>query len=75
MTLAYPDQIMQDWFETMEERLWLLPDEKGEEEARFIKKALLLRKGQAVLDAPCVSHPSHLITFFWKTIEQSGGNA
>jgi len=44
---------MSDWFETMEEHLWLLPDEKGEEEARFIKKALRLRKGQAVLDAPC----------------------
>jgi len=51
---------MPDWFETMEEHLWLLPvhriqirNEKGEEEARFIKKALLLRKGQAVLDAPC----------------------
>ena len=44
---------MSVWFETMEERLWLLPDEKGEEEARFIKKALRLRKGQAVLDAPC----------------------
>lgn len=44
---------MSDWFETMEERHWLLPDEEGEEEARFIKKALRLRKGQAVLDAPC----------------------
>jgi len=44
---------MPHWFETMEERHWLLPDEKGEEEARFIKKALRLRKGQRVLDAPC----------------------
>ena len=44
---------MPHWFETMEERLWLLPDEEGEKEARFIKKALRLRKGQAVLDAPC----------------------
>ena len=44
---------MPDWFETMEERHWLLPDEEGEEEARFIKKALRLRKGQRVLDAPC----------------------
>ncbi len=41
------------WFETMEERHWLLPDKEGEEEARFIKKALRLRKGQRVLDAPC----------------------
>jgi hypothetical protein len=31
---------MPHWFETMEEHLWLLPDEKGEEEARFIKKAM-----------------------------------
>ena len=51
---------MSDWFETMEGRHWLLPvhriqirNEEGEEEARFIKKALRLRKGQAVLDAPC----------------------
>lgn len=44
---------MPDWFETMEESLWLLPDEEGETEARFIKKALRLRKGQKVLDAPC----------------------
>lgn len=44
---------MPNWFETMEERHWLLPDQEGEEEARFIKKALRLRKGQAVLDAPC----------------------
>ena len=44
---------MPDWFETMEERHWLLPDEQGEEEARFVKKVLGLRKGQAVLDAPC----------------------
>jgi len=44
---------MSDWFEKMEEHLWLLPDEEGEEEARFIKKALRLRKGQRVLDAPC----------------------
>lgn len=44
---------MPHWFETMEERHWLLPDEEGEKEARFIKKALRLRKGQRVLDAPC----------------------
>jgi SAM-dependent methyltransferase len=44
---------MPHWFETMEERHWLQPDEQGEEEARFIKKALRLRKGQRVLDAPC----------------------
>lgn len=44
---------MPHWFETMEERHWLLPDEEGEKEAQFIKKALRLRKGQRVLDAPC----------------------
>jgi len=49
----YRYRIMPHWFETMEEHLWLLPDEEGEEGARFIKKALRLRKGQAVLDAPC----------------------
>jgi hypothetical protein len=47
---------MPDWFETMEEHLWPLPDEKGEETARFIQKALRLRKGQAVLDAPREDH-------------------
>jgi tripartite-type tricarboxylate transporter receptor subunit TctC len=31
---------MPDWFKTMEEHLWFLPDKKGEEEARFIKKAV-----------------------------------
>lgn len=44
---------MENWFETMDDGLWLLPDDTGEEEARFIKRALGLRKGQTVLDAPC----------------------
>jgi SAM-dependent methyltransferase len=44
---------MLEWFETLADRYWLLPDTEGEEEARFIKRALRLRKGQAVLDAPC----------------------
>ncbi len=44
---------MRDWFKTMDDHLWLRPDEEGEEESRFIKKALCLREGQAVLDAPC----------------------
>lgn len=44
---------MTDWFETMDDGLWLKPDEVGEDEARFLKDALHLRKGQAVLDAPC----------------------
>jgi SAM-dependent methyltransferase len=44
---------MPDWFETMEDRFWLHPDDVGGEEARFILKALRLRRGEAVLDAPC----------------------
>lgn len=44
---------MPDWFETMEERFWLHPDHVGGMEARFILKALRLRHGDAVLDAPC----------------------
>jgi hypothetical protein len=30
---------MPHWFETMEERLWLLPDEEGEREAWFLSIA------------------------------------
>jgi SAM-dependent methyltransferase len=41
------------WFETMEDRLWLHPDDVGDEEARFILGALGLCPGAAVLDAPC----------------------
>jgi SAM-dependent methyltransferase len=44
---------MTDWFETMEDRFWLHPDEVGEREAQFILKALHLRRGYALLDAPC----------------------
>ena len=44
---------MSDWFETMEDRFWLPPDHVGEREAQFILKALHLRRGDAVLDAPC----------------------
>jgi SAM-dependent methyltransferase len=44
---------MPAWFETMEDRFWLQPDDVGGEEARFILKALRLRRGDAVLDAPC----------------------
>jgi SAM-dependent methyltransferase len=44
---------MPDWFETMEDRFWLLPDDVGGEEARFILSALHLRRGDAVLYAPC----------------------
>src|ERR1039457_1405820 len=44
---------MSDWFETMEDQFWLHPDEVGEREAHFVLKALHLRRGDAVLDAPC----------------------
>ncbi|MFC1525814.1 SAM-dependent methyltransferase [Candidatus Latescibacterota bacterium] len=44
---------MTSWFQTLDDSLWLPPDEQGEEEAQFIRKALALRIGQAVLDAPC----------------------
>jgi len=42
-----------EWFEELDDRLWLLPDEEGEEEARFIRRALRLRRGSRVLDIPC----------------------
>ena len=42
---------MDQWFETLEDRFWLRPDEIGAEEAKFIKRALRLRSGQKVLDA------------------------
>ena len=44
---------MRDWCHTFAEDLWLKPDDMGVEEATFIKKALRLRRGQFVLDAPC----------------------
>ena len=44
---------MSDWFETMEDQFWLHPDEVGQREAQFVLKALHLRRGDAVLDAPC----------------------
>ncbi len=44
---------MSDWFETMDDGFWLHPDEVGQKEAEFILKALHLRRGDAVLDAPC----------------------
>jgi cyclopropane fatty-acyl-phospholipid synthase-like methyltransferase len=44
---------MPDWFRTLSDDLWLPPDEVGEDEARFIRGALRLRRGQRVLDAPC----------------------
>lgn len=44
---------MKDWTRTFDENLWLKPDGVGDEEAAFIAKALHLRRGQSVLDAPC----------------------
>ena len=44
---------MPNWYETMEDRFWLPPDDVGGEEARYILGALHLRSGDAVLDAPC----------------------
>ncbi len=41
------------WFKSFEEGLWLKPDATGAEEAVFISKALRVRRGQRVLDAPC----------------------
>ena len=44
---------MLEWYQTMHDSLWLKPDDTGGDEAIFIKRALRLRKGQTVLDAPC----------------------
>jgi cyclopropane fatty-acyl-phospholipid synthase-like methyltransferase len=41
------------WFETLDDSCWLPPDDTGAKDAAFIRKALRLRKGQSVLDAPC----------------------
>ena len=42
-----------EWTKHFAEDLWLKPDDVGVEEAAFIRKALHLRRGQSVLDAPC----------------------
>ena len=44
---------MDDWTKHFDDSLWLRRDDMPEEEARFIKRALGLRKGRRVLDAPC----------------------
>ena len=41
------------WYKTYPDDLWLKPDSRGAEEASLIRKALRLRRGQSVLDAPC----------------------
>ncbi len=47
------NQLVSAWFKTLDEHLWLRPDEGGETEAAFVRRCLRLRKGQIVLDAPC----------------------
>lgn len=44
---------MTEWFRAFDDSLWLRADEGGQDEAAFVKKALGLRRGQRVLDAPC----------------------
>ena len=44
---------MAEWFETMDDKLWLPNDKIGEDDAQFIQKALKLRRGMSILDAPC----------------------
>jgi len=48
-----PPKAQQEWFQRLDDRFWLRPDEVGQEEAAFIRNALHLRRGQCVLDAPC----------------------
>ncbi len=47
------DTVPENWFETVEDRVWLPPDDQGKEEAQLIRRLLKLRRGQRVLDAPC----------------------
>jgi len=42
-----------EWFVNFPKHYHLKPDNTGVEEAVFVRKTLRLRKGQAVLDAPC----------------------
>ncbi len=44
---------MAEWFETFFEEVWLSQQADRSAEAEFICKALRLRKGEPVLDAPC----------------------
>jgi SAM-dependent methyltransferase len=44
---------MKDWYRHFDDRFWLLDGPLPPEQARFIKRALGLRKGQRVLDVPC----------------------
>ncbi len=42
-----------EWYRQFDAQLWLQSDEGAEEQAAFIKRALRLRKGSTILDAPC----------------------
>ena len=44
---------MDDWYKDFDDDLWLKADDMPDEQARFIKRALRLRKGRRVLDVPC----------------------
>lgn len=44
---------MSSWYRTMDDGLWLQPDETGEDAALFLINVLRLSRGDAVLDAPC----------------------
>ena len=44
---------MLDWFQQFDDRLWLKDDDTGEEDARFLLRALAPRPGDRVLDIPC----------------------
>lgn len=42
-----------DWVRTFPRGLWLPPEEGAQAQAAFVRRALRLRKGSRVLDAPC----------------------
>ena len=44
---------MKDWYAHFDDRFWLLKDDMPAEQARFVKRALGVRRGQRVLDVPC----------------------
>jgi len=45
--------MVNDWFRHLEDSQWLKSDDTGSDEAQFIMKALCLKAGDRVLDAPC----------------------
>jgi hypothetical protein len=49
---------MTDWFEKLDDRFWLQPDDVGGEEARFILSALRLRRGEAIGVASFFARPA-----------------